>query len=217
MTEDFATRVFNLLKRRKESGNKLTKDQLADDLGCSRTMLYNYEQDNPPPPAEILSTLTVLERKVGIEHSSSPDPREDSPPFSYRTATNAVKQIRIIGWAHAGDAESYEEIPGEWQETMATDCNKEGAFGVTLQGDSMEPKFSDGDILILMPEERAFSGCFAVVKFKNDGVLFRRMEMNGARVRLMPLNERYPTSDHSLDEFSWIYPVWGRFTQLWKR
>jgi SOS-response transcriptional repressor LexA len=217
MTEDFATRVFNLLKRRKESGVKLTKDQLADELGCSRTMLYNYELGDPPPPPGILSTMSILERRAGIEHLSSSLPQEE--PISYRTQTrnNAARLIKIIGWAHAGEAESYEEIPGDWQENMATDCRKEKAFGVRLEGDSMEPKFCDGDVLIVMPLERAYSGCYAVVKFKNDGVLFRRLEMNGQLVRLMPLNGRYSASEHAPDEFAWIYPVWGRFTQMWKR
>lgn len=217
MTEDFATRVFNLLKRRKESGAKLTKDQLADDLGCSRTMLYNYEQGDPPPPPAILSTLAVLERRSGIEHTSSSVLREEPRTYGSKTQAQAVRLIKIIGWAHAGEAESYEQIPDDWQETMASDCRKEKAFGVRLEGDSMEPKFSDGDVLIVMPLERAYSGCFAVVKFKNDGVLFRRLEMNGTRVRLMPLNERYEASDYDLEDFAWIYPVWGRFTQMWKR
>lgn len=81
----------------------------------------------------------------------------------------------------------------------------------------MEPRFSEGDVLIIQPSEEAYSGCFIVARFVDDGVVFRRLEMSGGVFRLIPLNERYPVTEHQPSEFSWIYPVWGRWTQIWRR
>ncbi len=215
MSEDFSTRVFDLMKRRREIGNKLTKDLLAAELGCSRTMLYNYEQGDPLPPPEILSSMNELEKQVGIEQMSSYSLSETPAGYSSQRRSQD-RRIKVVGWAHAGEAASYEQMPDSWQETIPTDCRTPGAFAVRLQGDSMEPKFTDGDLLVLMPQEQAHSGVFAVVKFLDDGVLFRRVEFVGSVVRLMPLNERYEATDHARDEFAWIYPVWARTTQMWR-
>ncbi len=77
--------------------------------------------------------------------------------------------------------------------------------------------FEPGDFIVAQPSEQAHSGCFVMARFINDGVIFRRYESTGEKIRLVPLNERYEASDHARSEFLWIYPVHGRYTQLWKR
>lgn len=184
-------------------------------MGLSMSYVHQLEAGKRTPSESVITLVRMIEMDASFKTAEhSPTLQEECS--SYRVETK-LRTIPIIGWAHAGEACSYDEIPFDWQEKMTTDCPKEGVFAVRLEGDSMEPKFSDGDILILMSQERAHSGSFAVVKFKNDGVLFRRIEFHGERVRLMPTNERYDATDHSLEEFLWIYPVWGRFTQMWKR
>jgi SOS-response transcriptional repressor LexA len=128
-----------------------------------------------------------------------------------------MRMIPVIGWAHAGSAESYEEIPPTWQCKLATECRDAKAFAVTLEGDSMEPRFGEGDFIIVQPSETPYSGCFVVAKFANDGVIFRRLEMSGPVISMVPLNERYQVTTHRQEDFAWIYPVWGRWTQIWKK
>lgn len=127
-----------------------------------------------------------------------------------------IRRIPVLGWAHAGQAKAYEELPREFQDTVPTDCRDPQAFGVVLEGDSMEPSFREGDLLILMPGTRVHSGCLAVIRLADDGVLFRRIQIVGDRYRLLPLNPRYETEEFSQDQISWIYPVWGSWRQLWK-
>jgi SOS-response transcriptional repressor LexA len=125
--------------------------------------------------------------------------------------------IPLIGWAHAGEAEGYEEIPTSWQNNVPTDCPDLQAFAVSLEGDSMEPRFYDGDILIVQPTTEVHSGCFAVARFIDDGVIFRRLEMRRGQIILVPLNPQYQASEHGRDEFAWIYPVWARITKMWQK
>src|SRR5690606_26219856 len=127
-----------------------------------------------------------------------------------------LRRIGVIGWAHAGQAASYEEIPLDWQRTIPTDCRDPNAFAVTLEGDSMEPLFRDGDLIVLMPSERIHNGCIAVVRLASDGVLLRRLEVRGKHLRLVPLNHRYEVEEMPCDQISWAYPVWGKWTQVWK-
>ncbi len=187
---------------------------MAEKMGLSMSYINQLETEKRTPSDAVISLLRILEEKHHVGFDSEPMVlREDTVAYGVKKP----KLVKIIGWAHAGDAGVYDETPHDWQETIATDCPKEKIFGVRLDGDSMEPRFSSGDVLILMTEERAYNGCYVVVKFKNDGILMRRIEFTGDRVRLVPLNERYATSDHSFEEFEWIYPVWARVTRLWNR
>lgn len=203
---DLSTRLFTL---QRAMGIK-QKEKIAEMLSVSRTMLYNYEQGDPEPPRELLLTLERLEREADIEHPFTPILKEDAKAYG------ASRLIGLIGWAHAGEAESYEELTDTWKKMIPTDCRDLKAFAVTLEGDSMEPKYCEGDVIVVQPSEDPHSGCLVVAKFKNDGVIFRRIEMTGKTITLVPLNHRYETSQHTLEEFSWIYPVWGRWTQVWR-
>lgn len=129
---------------------------------------------------------------------------------------STTREIPVMGWAHAGQAASYEELPESWQEMIPTHCRDSKAFAVTLEGDSMEPLFREGDLLVLMPGERIHNGCLAVVRLASDGVLLRRIEVRGERLRLVPLNPRYEAEELTNDQISWAYPVWGRWSQVWK-
>lgn len=172
-------------------------------------MLYNYEQNDPPPPPEFLLRLAELEKEAP-EHSFIARHPSAKPKKAVE------RMIPVKGWAHAGEAEAYEEVPKGWQEWIPTECRDDHAFAVRLEGDSMEREFRESDLIVVMPSAKAYSGCFVVCRFANDGILFRRFETDGERITLVPLNERYDTTHHAKEEFSWIYPVWGRWSQLWK-
>lgn len=196
-------------------------------LGISKAMVFAYRSGKSPITQKVWLKLESAEAKTGGELTSESGNAESSgnpkqveakgtpqPTWDY---SSRGRDIPVIGWAHAGDAASYEEIPRAWQNRIATDCADPKAFGVSLEGDSMEPKFSDGDILIVQPSTEIHSGCYVVVRFANDGVLFRRLEMSGSKITLVPLNSQYQTSEHAADEFSWIYPVYMRITRLWRK
>jgi SOS-response transcriptional repressor LexA len=194
--------------------------------------MFGYRSGKYPVTAKALRKLEEAERLAGITPSPFPQPAAISDFAGYDTKVNEdspiygnkgmdcrpwLRGVPAVGWAHAGEAESYEEMPFSWRNQIPTDCPDAKAFAVYLEGDSMEPKFSDGDILIVQPTAEPHSGCFVVARFADDGVIFRRFEMIGKTIRLVPLNSRYPATDHQPRDFSWIYPVWGRVTQIWRR
>lgn len=209
------------LSLRKSLG--LTQGEMATRLGLSSNYVSLLESGSKEPSDAIRRHVELIQRvadaglgsksqsQVASYEDYSGVVREDPVPYG------RTRMIPVIGWAHAGSAESYEEIPETWQCKVPTECRDAKAFAVSLEGDSMEPRFGDGDLIIVQPSETAYSGCYVVAKFASDGVIFRRVEMSGTTISLVPLNERYPVTSHSPDEFSWIYPVWGRWTQIWKR
>lgn len=65
-------------------------------------------------------------------------------------------------------------------------------FALRVSGDSMEPEFRAGMILIIEPELDPQPGDFVVAKNHSDETTFKQLVKDGADWFLKPLNERYP-------------------------
>lgn len=64
-------------------------------------------------------------------------------------------------------------------------------FALRVAGDSMEPEFREGMLLIIEPELEPVPGDFVVAK-NGDGTTFKQLVKDGQEWYLKPLNERYP-------------------------
>ena len=190
----------------------LTQDEMGNKLGVSGKYVGMIERgEKSITAASSIGILFNLLREKGCLPGESA-----APLVSSYLPKHTIRMIPVVGWAHAGLPERYEEMPAGWQNLIPTECRDSNAFGVILEGDSMEPGFKSGDNLVLMPSEEPHSGCYAVCRFADDGIVFRRLEFMGESVRLVPLNERYEATTHTRGDFAWIYPLWGRWSQLWR-
>jgi phage repressor protein C with HTH and peptisase S24 domain len=95
----------------------------------------------------------------------------------------------------------------------------EKAFGVRLRGDSMEPKFSEGDIAILLPGSTPTNGEIVLANLKNQGVLCKIMhvQLDKNLVKLSSYNPAYPPTEYHRHEFHWIFPVTSITKELRRR
>lgn len=69
---------------------------------------------------------------------------------------------------------------------------KKHTFALRVSGDSMEPEFREGMILVIEPEMDPLPGDFVIVKNGSDETTFKQLVRDGADYYLKPLNERYP-------------------------
>lgn len=65
-------------------------------------------------------------------------------------------------------------------------------FALRVQGDSMEPRFTEGMLLIVEPELDAQHGDYVIVKNGSEETVFKQLVKDGADWFLKPLNPRYP-------------------------
>lgn len=65
-------------------------------------------------------------------------------------------------------------------------------FALRVQGDSMEPKFTEGMLLIVEPELDAQNNDYVIVKNGSEETTFKRLVRDGEDWFLKPLNDRYP-------------------------
>jgi SOS-response transcriptional repressor LexA len=195
---------------------------LADLTGFSLSAIGNWESgQNMPSPAK----LGALARKLGVtidyllgnENEPGPSAAHKTKAADTNTRT-AIREVPIVAWAHAGGLKAYTDLDASWHEYTATTCRDENCFAVTIEGDSMEPKYSTGDIAILMPNVEPRNGCLVVCKLKNEGVFFKLFHQatDGKLFRLSSYNPVYPVMECRKDDFDWIYPVYQVTKNVWR-
>lgn len=70
-------------------------------------------------------------------------------------------------------------------------CEESAAFALQVLGDSMEPEFMDGAIIIVDPSVPLHQNCYVVIDY-NGETTFRQFVVRGDDHYLVALNDNYP-------------------------
>ena len=82
---------------------------------------------------------------------------------------------------------------GEEEPTpYSTPCEGSEPYVLMVLGDSMEPEFEEGEVIVIEPDGVVEDGSY-VVAYHDDEYIFRQLIQRDGRWFLHPLNERYPT------------------------
>ena len=73
-----------------------------------------------------------------------------------------------------------------------TACSGSEPYALRVLGDSMEPEFKEGEVIIIEPQVSVEEGAYVIALHDND-FLFRQLLLKNDRWYLKPLNSRYPT------------------------
>lgn len=103
-------------------------------------------------------------------------------------------KVPVVNWIKAGEftecIDNY--LPGEAEEWIGTTTKpKEHTFALRVKGDSMEPLFTEGMLIIIEPDMEAFPGDYIIAKNGNEAT-FKQLIKDGPDYYLKPLNDRYP-------------------------
>lgn len=106
------------------------------------------------------------------------------------------RKVPLISSVEAGAFREYVDNyqPGDGDtELIATSVPvKRHTFALRVSGDSMEPEFQAGMILIIEPEMDPEPGDYVVAKNGDDETTFKQLVRDGADWYLKPVNPRYP-------------------------
>lgn len=127
------------------------------------------------------------------------------------------KDVPVVSWARAGVGASYEDVCSQIAEWVVADTSDENAFGVIIEGDSMEPEFVAGTRVVISPNSTPRNGCFVLAKRTTGEVVFKRyyQKEQGRKVRLESVNPDYAPIEADREEYEWIYPVVSSVRKLW--
>lgn len=127
-----------------------------------------------------------------------------------------LNPVPIISWVAAG---RWHEVcdafqPGDADEWLASDVKGQNIFAVRVKGDSMEPEFTEGDIIILDPHIKPNPGDYVIVKNDEGEATLKQLKQYGRTRVLHPLNPKYP--DIELSE-KHQYEIAGKVVEKKKR
>jgi SOS-response transcriptional repressor LexA len=81
--------------------------------------------------------------------------------------------------------------PGEADEWTESDVKGKNVFALRIKGDSMEPEFREGDVVIVNPHVEAKPGDYVIVKNDAEKATFKQLKKFGDALVLHPLNSKY--------------------------
>ena len=186
------------------ASQNFTQAEAARELGIDRSYLSQLERGKNPGTS-LRTRFLILEKSLAVNGKG----------FSANSAYG-LRRLPVLSWAQAERTTDSREIPTDWEEMVPSDITDERAFGVRLRGDSMEPRFSDGDIAILLPSIPPTNGDVVVANLKNEGVLCKLMhvQLDKNVIILSSYNPAYPPMERHRDQFNWMFPVSSIMKQL---
>lgn len=187
--------------RRLRKSLGLTQVKLAQMLGIKAPSVVQWESDKTNLSGENLLNAAKL-FGVTPDYILYGGEIEQSAAPNMEMAQPDIHRIPVISYVQAGVWTAPNEIR-ECDGNMAyitTDLDLgQRAFAIVIRGNSMEPEFTEGDLVLIDPDEPLHPGDFVVAKNGEEEATFKKYRPRGYGedgkeiFELAPLNDDYPT------------------------
>jgi lexA repressor len=178
--------VVELVKKLTEEQG-MSMSELARRVGTAKSAISRYFKGTREFPlnkvGEFASALhTTPDFLLGME---------------YEPQHSQGLQIPVLGTVAAGipisaveDILDYEEVPQSWG-------NQGEFFALKINGDSMEPRMENGDVVIVKQQSDANSGDTIIVLVNGDDATCKRLQKTDNGIMLVSTNPKYPPMFYS--------------------
>jgi phage repressor protein C with HTH and peptisase S24 domain len=119
------------------------------------------------------------------------------------------RPVPLIGFAEAGAGGYFDDggfpVGGGWDEIQFPNVDDDNAYALKVSGNSMEPLFRRGDVIIVSPAAPIRKGDRVVVKTKDGEVLAKELKKKNAKVvELASLNPAHKDRSLPTSDIIWI-------------
>ena len=186
----------------------MSQEELANKVDITKQAIYKYESNivtNIP-----LDKIEVMSSVFGIQ------PSQLMGWNSSETVCGTPISIPVLGYVAAGipidavtDILDYEEL--------SLDMVKDGSeyFALKIKGSSMEPKISEGDVVIVRKQEDCENGQIAIVCVNGDQATCKRVMKQANGILLQPLNPAYEPTFYTAEQIQNLpITILGRVVEL---
>jgi len=125
------------------------------------------------------------------------------------SAQGLAQRVPVIGFVEAGSEGFFDDagypIGSGWDETIFPQVGDPHAYALEISGDSMQPIYRDGDIVVVSPQGSIRRGDRIVVKTKEGEVLAKELKRQSSkRIELLSLNRAYGDRILPMENVDWM-------------
>lgn len=174
---------------------QLTQTEAAEKAGIRQQSWASIEEGKTLKPRNI----------IGIASALGCDPAWLLNGGTFQPVSQVnTRKIPLISYVQAGalcSKSPIEAFDGSFEYVMTDMDWSAYSFALKIDGDSMEPDFKAGDVIIIDPEIEPLPGEFVVAANENGEATFKKYRptiigIDGKQhFELVPLNNDYPTID----------------------
>lgn len=176
-------------------------------------ILKDLRNEKGVPQQTVADYLGISKQGYGLYETGKREPNHDTliklceffdvtMDFLFGISNDNSKAVRVpvLGKVQAGiPIEAIEEIID--YEEITKDTAAEGEyFGLVVRGNSMEPKFSDGDVVIVRKQPDVDNGEIAIVLINGEDSTMKKIKKTNDGVMLIPNNPDFDVIFYSNKE-----------------
>lgn len=198
---------MNINERRKQLN--LTLKEIADYVGVSEATVSRWESGNiANMRRDRIAALAQILKVSPIDIMGVTD--DDNYDDSIKSV-----QIPVLGRVKAGIPMTAIESIIDYEEISQKQAQTGEFFGLQIKGDSMEPKISEGDVVIVRKQETVENGEIAVVLINGDDATVKKFYKTDAGIKLVSTNPTYDPFFFTPDEVNTLpVSVIGKVVEL---
>ena len=184
----------------RELGEGLTEEELASAVGVSVRTIANILADELPQNPAIWETFARYFR-IHADFLRSGGPPHAGGLFeltesAHPSPLGPMRKVPLLRWDQIDQMVAREEPPRliHAEALLETDVPGKRTFAVQVRDNSMQPLFSEGEIIFVNPDLPSEPGQYVVVESedgRSEGALLRQLKDIGGQAILHPLNRRY--------------------------
>ena len=180
---------FNERVRQRRIELGLSQAELGKMAGVPQSTIGQIENGRNKSSTKILELANALQTTVEYLVNGV---KTKAQGISNISATNfCTNRVPVISWVQAGNWLDIEHYDSDDMEYVQTVKFIEDGFALRVHGDSMQPEFADGDIIVIDPHAPQDASCYVVAVHDNQATL-KKLVYDGTTPYLKPLNPQYP-------------------------
>jgi phage repressor protein C with HTH and peptisase S24 domain len=178
---------------------------LAKKAGLDPTSFNKSKRITPEGRPRWPSTESIAK----ILHATGAGIDEFMSLLQRKAKRAAARPVPVIGFAEAGAGGYFDDggfpVGSGWDEIAFPDVEDEHAYALEVSGNSMEPLYRKGDLLVISPAARIRPGDRVVVKTRSGEVLAKELKKrNSKSVELRSLNPAHKDRILPASEVVWM-------------
>src|ERR1700710_288865 len=183
--------------------SKLSASGLAKRSGLDPTTFNKSKRITPDGRARWPSTESIAKALAATSVSV------ESFVSLIGEGGGAAHAVPLIGFAEAGAGGYFDDggfpVGKGWDEIAFPAVTDEHAYALEISGESMQPAYRDGDVLIVSPAAPVRRGDRVVVKTKKGEVMVKELKRRTSKsIELQSINAEHPDRTLAVSDVVWI-------------